>query len=106
DDILQGSVARKTFYNLSENLPFGFETSFCVELKNHTVKKDENWLRCKAYAALADGGAFVFIDAIDPVGTLNPATYETMGRIFGETKRYEPFLGGERCQDVAVYLST
>jgi len=105
-DAIQGSVARKLFYNLSENLPFGFETCFAVDLGNHTARKDKDLLRCKTYAAIADGGAFVFIDAIDPVGTLNPKTYEIMGEIFDETKRYEPYLGGERCQDVAIYLSS
>ena len=105
-DALQGSFARKLFHNLSENLPFGFETSFCVDIGNHTAKKPKELLEAKTYASLADGGAFVFIDAIDPVGTLNPSVYQCMREIFNETKRYEPYLGGRLCQDVAVYLST
>jgi len=105
-DGLQGSFARKLFYNLSENLPYGFETSVSVDLGNHTAMKPVELLRAKAFASLADGGAFVFIDAIDPVGTLRPAAYERMGRIFGETKLYERYLGGALCQDVGVYLST
>ena len=34
--------------------------------------------------AVAGGGAaaFIFIDAIDPVGTVNPHAHERMGRIF------------------------
>ena len=105
-DILQGSLARKLFTNLSPNLPYGFETSFSVSLNNHTAKKPRELLQAKASACLADAGAFVFIDAIDPVGTLNPAVYERMGRVFDETKAYEPYIGGELCQDVAIYLST
>jgi len=62
-------------------------------------------LRAKAHACLADGGAFIFIDAIDPMGTLSRAVYERMGKVFAETKAYESFLGGELCQDVVVYLS-
>jgi len=104
-DALQGSFVRKFLYNLSPNLPYGFETSICVELANHTTMKSQELLIAKACAAVADGGAFVFIDAIDPVGTLNPAVYERMGAVFEETKRYDPYRGGEMCQDVAVYFS-
>lgn len=105
-DILQGSVARKVFYNLSSELPFGFETSFCASLRNHTSRKSDDWLRCCALSALADGGAFVFIDAIDPLGTMNPSVYETMRRVFDEMQPYEVLIGGERIQDVVIYLST
>ena len=63
-------------------------------------------MRTKAHAALADGSAFIFIDSINPAGTLNRVVYERMGRIFSESRRYEPYLGGEQAQDVAVYLST
>jgi Hypothetical glycosyl hydrolase 6/Beta-galactosidase trimerisation domain len=105
-DARQGSFARKFFYNLSENLPYGFETSVMVSLQNHTAKKSKDLLRAKAYACLADSGAFVFIDGIDPVGTLNRSVYEQMGQIFGETKGYEKYLGGKLCQDVGIYVST
>ncbi len=104
-DALQGSFVRKLFYNLSPSRPYGFETSSAVSLNNHTALKPIELLRAKAHACLADGGAFIFIDAIDPVGTLNRAVYERMGSVFAETKAYEPFLGGELCQDVGVYLS-
>jgi hypothetical protein len=48
----------------------------------------------------------VFIDAIDPAGTLNPATYWTMGRIFAQSRLYEPYLGPQliRKADVAIYV--
>lgn len=79
---------------MTENLPYGFETSFSVKLSNHTAKKSFDLLRCKAYASLSDAGAFVFIDAIDPVGTLDPSVYEIMDRVFAETQVYEPYTGG------------
>ena len=104
-DSRQGSFVRKLFYNLSENLPYGFETSVMVSLQNHTAKKSKELLRTKAYACLADSGAFVFIDAIDPAGSLNQSVYEQMGQIFGETKVYEKYLGGKLCQDVGIYVS-
>jgi hypothetical protein len=105
-DALQGSFARKLFYNLTPRRPGGFETCVSVDLGNYTALKSEHLLRAKAHAALSDGSAFIFIDSINPTGTLNAAVYERMGRVFAESQRYEPYLGGERAQDVAVYLST
>lgn len=105
-DALQGSLIRKLLHNLSPNLPYGFETSVMLNLQNHTALKSEALLAAKAAASIADGGAFIFIDAIDPAGTINPATYETMGRVFAQTIPYEEHAGGELVQEVAVYLST
>ena len=105
-DIMQGSFVRKLFHNLSPNPPGGFETSIAVNLSDYTALKDEHLLRAKACAALADGCAFIFIDSVDPVGTMNPLVYERMGRIFEETQAYEPWLGGALQQDVGIYLST
>jgi len=105
-DHIQGSIARKLFSTLSVNQPYGFETTFNISLQNHTSKKDESLLKCKVSACMADGGAFVFIDAIDPVGTLNPAPYKIMEDVFGFSEPYEKFIGGERVCDAAVYLAT
>jgi hypothetical protein len=105
-DAMQGSVARKLFYNLTANRPGAFETSIGVTLNNYTALKSQDLLNCKAHAALADASAFLFIDSIEPTGKLNPAVYERMGRVFSQSKRYEPYLGGELCQDVGIFLST
>ena len=105
-DALQGSFARKLFYNLSKNLPCGFETCISVDLGNYMTLKPAELLEAKVSASLADGAAFIFIDSINPEGTLNRAVYERMGEIFSETKEYERYPGGELCQDVAVYFST
>ncbi|MFH1007459.1 MAG: hypothetical protein V1800_08160 [Candidatus Latescibacterota bacterium] len=105
-DALQGSVVRKLFHNLSPHLPFEFMTSFSTNLSNHTARKSGELLRAKVSACLADAGAFLFIDAIDPVGTLNPAACQVMRSVFDESKAYERYLGGSLCQDVAIYLST
>ena len=105
-DALQGTFVRKLFYNLSPGRPAGFETSIGVDLRDYTALKAEELLEAKAFAALADGCAFVFIDAVDPPGTLNQAVYERMGRVFARTRACERYLGGQLCQDVAVYFST
>jgi hypothetical protein len=105
-DALQGSIVRKLFHNLSPNLPLEFMTSFSINLQNHTARKSKDLLQAKASACIADGAAFLFIDAIDPVGTLNPATYERMRSVFDKTTQYERYLGGDLRQDVAIYAST
>jgi hypothetical protein len=103
--ILQGSFVRKLLYNLTPSRPYGFETTSNLGLNDHTTLKPPELLELKACSALANGGAFVFIDAVDPVGTLNPRVYERMGGVFAKTRAYEPHLGGDLCQDVAVYWS-
>jgi len=105
-DWLQGSFACKLLYNLTPNKPFGFETSSNTFLSDHTTLKSKELLKVKTYAALANGGAFVFIDAVDPVGTLNERVYQTMSEIFKETSVYEKYLGGEMIQEAAIFLST
>jgi hypothetical protein len=105
-DAMQGSFVRKLLTSLSPKRPIGFETSIMVDLGNVTALKSEDLLACKAAAALADGTAFIMIDSIDPVGTLNPRVYEREGRTFDRMIRYEPELGGDRAADVGVYFST
>jgi hypothetical protein len=108
-DALQGSFVRKLLSSISPNRPIGFETSITTELSNVTALKSEDLLNCKAAAAMADGTAFIMIDSIDPVGTLNPAVYDRMGRIFAGMQLYQPFLegpSGRPLRDAAVYFST
>ncbi len=104
-DSLQGSIARKLLSNLSPNRPIGFETSIASDLRNYTAVKPAELLEAKAHAAIGDGAAFIFIDSVDPVGTVNPVVYERMSRIFSRTRVYDPFLGGDRVEDVALYAS-
>jgi hypothetical protein len=104
-DQLQGSFVRKLLEDLTPNRPFGYETSFSVALKDHTAMKPEPLLAAKASAAIADSAAFIFIDAIDPIGTVNPRAHEPMGRIFDQLMPYYQHLGGQRVQDVAIYYS-
>jgi hypothetical protein len=45
------------------------------------------------------------IDVVNADGTLYPGFYERIGRIFRQVERYEPDLGGEPVEDIAVYFS-
>jgi len=104
-DALQGSFVRKLLEDLTPNRPFAYETSFSVSLQDHTARKSEALLEAKASAAMADGAAFVFIDAIDPVGTVNARTHRRMAQVFNRLMPYYSHLGGERVADIGVFYS-
>jgi len=104
-DSLNQSFICKLFYNLTKNHPFEFMTTRCLSLGDHTTIKSKELLKAQTYSALAYNGAFLFIDAIDPVGTLNKDVYKEMGEIFEETKKYEKYSGGKLCQDIGIYFS-
>jgi hypothetical protein len=104
-DSWQGSFVRKLLEDLTPNHPSGFETSVSLELSDHTAMKPTALLEAKAAAALADNAAFIFIDAVDPIGTLNSMVYDRMGGIFDRLGPFYAELGGTRIADVAVYYS-
>jgi len=104
-DQLQGSFVRKLLEDLTPNRPFGYETSFSVNLRDHTAMKPAALLEAKASAAIADSAAFIFIDAIDPIGTVNLRAHQRMGNVFQRLLPYYEHLGGERVRDVAIYYS-
>jgi hypothetical protein len=100
------SFVCKLYRSISRGRPFEFMTSRCYpSLRDHTTLKSKDMLEVHTFLAMAHNGAFFFIDAIDPVGRQNHKVYERMGDIFRRSQAYEPYLGGEMCQDVAVYFS-
>lgn len=104
-DQLQGSFVRKLLEDLTPHRPFGYETSFSLSLRDHTAMKPAALLEAKASAAIADSAAFIFIDAIDPIGTVNRRAHQRMGKVFERLLPYYEHLGGERIEDVAIYYS-
>lgn len=97
----------KLLANLTQDKPFEFMTSRCPDLSEHTTCKPTEQLRTEIAITLAHNGAFFFIDAIDPVGTLDRRVYAIMGQLYGEVRQYEPYLDctNQLCEDVAVYLN-
>ncbi|MGO9454061.1 MAG: alpha-L-fucosidase [Candidatus Binataceae bacterium] len=104
-DRVEQLVVSKLMVHLSETRPAEFMTSLCSDLSDHVRLKSEEQMRTQAMAATAMSSGFLFIDAIDPAGTVNPGAYERVGRVFAATQPYEQFLGGEPIEDVAVYFS-
>ena len=93
-------------YDLPKNFPFEYQSSKChPDLSEHTVIKSKDILSIHTYLSLSHNAAFLFIDAIDPVGSLNRKIYERMGEIFNDSKKFEPYLGGSLVEDIAVYYS-
>ncbi len=87
-DKYQHRLGTKMFTAFSKEMPYEFMSSRCVDLKDHTSSKSEDELFLHAGTTLANGGAYFFIDAINPDGTLNKSVYEMFGRI---DKRLKPF---------------
>lgn len=102
---VQQSVVCKIFAHLSKGRPFEFMTSRCVNLWDHVTVKPESEMAMQAFLAPAHGAGFMFIDAINPDGSLNRPVYDRIGRVFAELRPYERFLGGSLRADVAVYVS-
>ncbi len=103
---IQQSVVCKIFEAISVRKPFEFMTSRCLDLWDHVTMKEASEMEMQSFLAPAHGGAFMFIDAINPDGTLNPRVYDRIGSIFPKLTPYEKFLGGDLAADVAIYVSS
>lgn len=89
------SVICKYLSNITLNRPIEFMVSRCCDLTEHTMNKTEAELTAQRYSALANQASFVFIDAIDPVGTIDKRTYIKMGNIFEQSKQFEEHLSAD-----------
>jgi hypothetical protein len=107
DQYLQ-SFACKYYRAVTKNPPFEYMIYRCTpDLGQHTVTKSKTLLELEVFLAAAHHGASFIIDALDPVGTLNPKVYSLIGDIFGKLIPYEPYLeSGKPIEDVGVYYSS
>ncbi|MCQ2353009.1 MAG: beta-galactosidase [Victivallaceae bacterium] len=78
---MQQRFAVKAFDAFTPKKPFEFMTSRCVSLRDHTSNKPDQELLLHALTTLANGGAYFFIDAINPDGTLEEKFYHTLRTI-------------------------
>ena len=105
---LQQRFGTKVFDAFSSNPPFEFMTSRCVTLYDHTSSKSDDELLLSALTTLANGGAYFFIDAINPDGTLEESFYQRLGQL---NKRLAPFretiesLKPRLVSQVGIYFS-
>lgn len=85
---LQQRLGVKVFAAYSRRQPYEFMTSRCESLHDHTSTKSDGELFLHAVTTLFNGGAYFFIDAINPDGTLEESFYR---RLHGIVRRLEPF---------------
>lgn len=106
--INQQRLGTKVIAAFSKTMPYEFMTSQCVTLEDHTSTKSELELLGNAATTLANGGAYFFIDAINPDGTLNPKTYELLGRVSSQLNPFTQKLVEHKpilLADTALYFS-
>ncbi len=102
---LEESYICKLYYEVTANQPFEYMTSRCdPNLNDHTTTKSLHDLKLHNYLTLAHHGAFLLIDAIDPIGTFNPAVYQRASQVFEESMPYEPYLTGQLQAEAALVL--
>ena len=101
----QESFICKMYYETTRNQPFEYMTSRCdPELNVHTTTKSLDVLRLHNLLTLAHHGAMLFIDAIDPVGTMDMHVYEDIGKVYSESIPYEKYLKGCLYSEAALYF--
>ncbi len=107
-NIRNQTVDCKFLRKASANQPFEYMVPRCPDLIYHTGSKPIWQIRQQAYSAFLHGGAFLLIDAIDPMGTLNRDVYKTFHDVRNDLTPYwslPSFLKGEYQNDVAVYMN-
>ncbi len=107
-DIYDHSFCMKYYQNATRNMPFEYMVSrFAVNLQQHTISKTQTQLDQDIYLTAAHHGANFVIDAMDPVGTLNPKVAELIGSSYRAQMPYEKYIkNGESVGDVAIWYST
>ena len=105
---LQQRFGTKVFDAFTTNPPFEFMTSRCVTLYDHTSSKSDDELLLSALTTLANGGAYFFIDAINPDGTLEEPFYQRLGRLNQRLAPYRDIMESLRPRltaQVGIYFS-
>ncbi|MEK6796619.1 MAG: alpha-amylase family protein [Spirochaetota bacterium] len=84
----QHVLGTKVLAAASKEQPYEFMTSRSVNLRDHTSIKSEAELTAEAATTLANAGAYFFIDAINPDGTLEDDVYHRLGAV---SQKLTPF---------------
>ncbi|MDW7656359.1 MAG: beta-galactosidase trimerization domain-containing protein, partial [Bacillota bacterium] len=104
---LSCSTICKILSSATRNKPIEFMTARCTSLADHTTIKSYQQFRQNVAVALSRNCAFCFIDAIDPIGTMNNRFYEQMGRLNQEMKVYMDAIAPDATllRDVTIYYN-
>lgn len=101
------SLVCKLLTRLGEQPRFEFMTSRTPDLTDHTTMKSPALLAMQTWSTLAHNGRTLFIDAVDPRGTLNPAVYERLGELFGAIEPLQACLtpDAKPLADIGIYFN-
>ncbi|MBR4220145.1 MAG: beta-galactosidase trimerization domain-containing protein, partial [Victivallales bacterium] len=105
---LQHRFGAKVFDAFTSHRPFEFMTSRCVNLYDHTSTKSDDELFFSALTSLANGGAYFFIDAINPDGTLHELFYRRLQAINEKLRPYKEAVAQTKAfleAKVGIYFS-
>jgi len=103
-DLYNHSFACKFYKNATRNQPFEQMLSRCKPaLRMHTLNKTHDQLKTAVSSTIQHHGATLIIDAIDPIGTMDPRVYDQIGKIFEFQKDYEPYFTGKMMEQVGLY---
>ena len=105
---LQQRLGVKVFDAYSAYHPCEFMTSRCVSLQDHTSTKSPDELFIHALTTLANSGAYFFIDAINPDGTLEKKFYDSLGKVVEKLEPYKNLIARHTPRldaKVGVYFS-
>lgn len=96
----------KLFHGLSERLPFEQISSWCYpSVHEHAVRREPEELEMIAALAVSNDAAIVFLEQVDPAGTLQPEGYQVIKPINERIAALEPDLGGTPLRDIGIYYS-
>ena len=103
---LEQAFVCATYRNITPNQPFEYMICRCTpSLRAHTVTKTEDELMQQVMITCAHHGAFLAIDAIDPVGTMDERVYRLIGKIYEKEAKYEPYLKGDLIENVGLLFN-
>jgi hypothetical protein len=99
----QYSLVCKAYTGLTRERPFEIYTSRTSSLRDFATTKPPDELVISENVSTIHSAANMFIDSINPDGTIDPPIYEFLKKVVDQRTPYDPFLGGTLLADVAIY---
>jgi hypothetical protein len=105
-DAVEQLVNLKLMNTLSRSRPVEYMTFATINAGEHIRLKGLDHMRDQVLASSSQSSAFMFIDAVDPIGTANERVYDRIREAFEPSVAFEPHLGGDPIEDVGVFFSS
>jgi hypothetical protein len=109
NDLLGGDYDVRAIFEISSALtPSSIQYMYAISGYGGGVSdlSSTDTLKARAMSAVAFGGQFMAIDAVEPDGRVNPRTYERIREVFEDMLPYQGRVGGRLLADVGVYWSS